>query len=276
MNNAPIKISRVIRPLRGGSQAQLVRCEDGHFYAAKFAGNPQGNRTLINEWIAYGILSRTDITTPPLRILELSSKHDDLYFAVGNRRNFPEGTLHLGSQCPVNPETTAIFDFLPHGLLANVRNLADFARIYVYDQWFGQADKRQAVFVRDKSVIGGPNLKAYFVDHGQAFNGAHWALRDMPLSGLAFPTRVYSMIDMSALAESAIAQIETIDKQTLFATTEGVPSSWLGQGDRDRLHDLLCRLRRRQATFRPLIARHLSALDEHVFAHCTRAGFGNR
>jgi hypothetical protein len=43
----------------------------------------------------------------------------------------------------------------------------------------------------------------------------------MPLFGLALQTRVYSTIDLSALVERAIAQIENIDNQTLFATTEG-------------------------------------------------------
>jgi hypothetical protein len=52
MKQAPIKITSLIRRMCGGSQAQLVQGDDGHSYVCKFVGNPQGTRTLINEWIA--------------------------------------------------------------------------------------------------------------------------------------------------------------------------------------------------------------------------------
>jgi hypothetical protein len=275
MNPAPVKISRIIRRLSGGSQAQLVQGGDGHFYATKLAGNPQGNRTLINEWVAYRLLSRLDVTTPPLRILELPSSlppHDDLNFVVGNGRVAPEGVLHLGSQCPVNPEKTAIFDFMPDRLLSNVHNLAEFATMYVFDQWLGQGDLRQAIFVRDKSVAAGPNLKAYFIDHGQAFNGAHWELREMPLRGIAFQSCVYSMLDMNTLVEKAIGQIERLEEQTLFAAMEGVPSRWFAPWDREYLHALLVKLQRRQANLRPIMQRHLPALLDYLSDETERRG----
>ncbi len=267
MNPAPIKISRIIRRLSGGSQAQLVQGDDGDFYATKFASNPQGNRTLVNECVAHSLLSFMSVSMPPLRILELSSTlplHDDLNFVMGSRRVEPEGVLHLGSQCPVDPKKTAIFDFLPDRLLSNVHNLAEYATMYVFDQWLGQADRRQAIFLRDRSVTAGPNLKAYFIDHGQAFNGAHWELREMPNSGLAFQSRIYSMLDMSTLVENAIGQIERLEEETLFATMEGVPSSWFAPGDRECLHALLVKLQRRQANLRSIIQHCIPTLRDYV------------
>jgi hypothetical protein len=50
----------------------------------------------------------------------------------------------LGSECPVNPENTAIFDFLPAKLLPQVVNLPDFAKAFVLDKWPYQTDRRQA------------------------------------------------------------------------------------------------------------------------------------
>ncbi len=131
VTQAHVKITRVIRLMYGGSQAQLVKGNDGNFYATEFLGNPQGNRTLINEWIACRLLSDMGIISmPSLRILELPSTllpHADLYFLVGSKRIPPQGVLHLGSQCPVDPEKTAIFDFLPDKLLPTACNLAEFA-----------------------------------------------------------------------------------------------------------------------------------------------------
>src|SRR5690242_1767336 len=77
-----VEIKRIIRSLRGGSQARLVEGEDGRFYACKFAGNPQGNRTLVNEWVTQSILALLDISTPSLCVLKLPDRlrGETLYF----------------------------------------------------------------------------------------------------------------------------------------------------------------------------------------------------
>ncbi len=270
MNTSTIQISRIVRRLKGGSQAQLVQGENAQFYVAKFCGNPQGNRTLVNEWVAFNLLSHVAVSTPGLCILELPPallSCEDLYFVMGNRRKAPEGLFHLGSRCPVNPETTVIFDFLTNQFLQKVHNLAEFATMYVFDRWLGQSDIRQAIFVRDKSIAAnGQFLKAYFVDHGMVFNGAQWELNEKPLGGLAFQTMIYSMLEMRTLVEDAIVQIEAIDRDVLFAAIEGVPSSWLAPGDRDHLHTLLCKLARRQANLSPIIQHHLAALRDYAAA----------
>src|SRR5450631_2995809 len=94
----PLPISKVIRRLRGGSQAHMVECEDGRFYVAKFSGNPQGNRTLINEWIVSHVMSHLGVSTPGLRVLCMSAsvrESGDLYFSVGSKRVPVTGEFHL-------------------------------------------------------------------------------------------------------------------------------------------------------------------------------------
>jgi hypothetical protein len=213
------------------------------------------------------LLTAMGISTPALRILELPSSlqsHGELYFLVGNKRIAPQGLLHLGSQCPVDPERTAIFDFLPDKLLPTVRNLAEFAVMFVFDKWTGQTDKRQAVFVRDRSVTASLALRAYFTDHGQAFGGARWELRDWPLIGHAFQSRVYSSLDLSTQVEKALCWVECINEMTLLRAAEGVPSSWFAPPDHECLDILLAKLRQRQLNLRPLISRHLQELCAYV------------
>ena len=169
MNCEPMEIIQIIRPMRGGSQARLVKDRDGSFYVAKFTGNPQGTRILINEWFASQLFQHLRIATPPLRVLRLtravSAVSEDLVFHVGKTRIAVEPGLHLGSQSPVNPETTAIFDFLPQRMLSRVTNPEDFAKALVLDLFLGQTDGRQAIFVREGfgSVY---RLYAYLIDHG--------------------------------------------------------------------------------------------------------------
>src|SRR5437763_6005202 len=128
MSCQTIDIERIVRRMRGRSQAYLVQGSDRKFYVAKFVGNPQGTRTLINEWITTQLFRRFGITTPDLVVLrfEPSTKWMGTVpmFEIGNR-TFPiSAGLHLGSLCPVNPDKEAIYDFLPAHLIGKTVNLA--------------------------------------------------------------------------------------------------------------------------------------------------------
>jgi hypothetical protein len=249
--------------MRGGSQAWLVLGEDDLWYVAKFAGNPQGNRTLINEYFAGQILKQLGISTPNHRVLQLPRElaSEDLYFQVGTKMLAPQGMLHLGSQSPVNPETTMILDFLPCKLLPKVRNLTEFAAMLVFDKWLAQTDRRQAIFVRDRSVVRDIGFHAYFIDHGMSFGGAEWQLRDAPLDGIYFRREVYSCVDLKALIEEAVCRLEAISEAFLLATLDGIPSAWLATGDRESFVILLGKLQQRRTKMRSIVARHLKALD---------------
>jgi hypothetical protein len=218
---------------------------------------------MINECFAEQLLKQIGVSTPDLRVLrlppELDSEH--LYFQVGGKRLAPEGRLHLGSQCPVNPETTMIMDFLPCRLFPKVRNLNEFAPMLVFDKWVAQADRRQVIFVRDRSVVGATGFRAEFIDHGMIFNGAEWQLRDAPLDGVYFRREVYSHIDLRALIEDCVRRLETISEASLLATLDGIPSGWLATGDRESFVILLGKLQQRQPKMRSIVARHLQALD---------------
>ena len=200
MNSKVVEIRRVIRRMRGGSQSFLIEGADGHAYVAKWTANPQGTRTLLNEWIAHRLLQKLEICTPQMRILRLSgplcAASKDLYFDVDPKR-FIEPGLHLGSRCPVNPETTAIFDFLPAKLLNQITNRGDFVKCLVLDTLIGQWDKRQAVFVRDRVSKSRPACRAYLIDHGMSFGGSHWEQLGQRTTGIYLDYSVYRSPDVA-------------------------------------------------------------------------------
>ena len=68
-----VQATRLIRKMRGGAQAHLLACDDGHFYVVKFRNNPQHRRILINEWIAAVFLNYLQISTPQAAIVNLSA-----------------------------------------------------------------------------------------------------------------------------------------------------------------------------------------------------------
>jgi hypothetical protein len=263
-NTRPLGIKRIVRPLRGGSQARLVEGEDGRFYVAKFAGNPQGNRTLVNEWIAQSILSRLGVSTPPLCVLRLPKalRSEALYFSVGNRRIRVEGDSHLGSLCPVNPETKAIFDFLPVRLLEKVSNLNDFAKVFVVDRWLYQVDHRQVVFVRERSSSENQiRFRAHFIDHGMAFAGSYWELREATEHGLYLDRAVYSLINMREICEQTASQIEQLTEDEVFSANATLPSGWLTADDKKELSRLLEDLYKNRLKLRRVVTSQLKSLD---------------
>lgn len=53
-----------IRPMRGGSQAQMLADENGSYWIVKFLNNPQHPRVLANEWIASSLARAIGLTVP--------------------------------------------------------------------------------------------------------------------------------------------------------------------------------------------------------------------
>jgi hypothetical protein len=258
-----VQIKRVLRRMRGGSQSHLVEGDDGHFYVAKFLGNPQGNRTLINEWVGDCLLRKLGACTPAMRILRLSEAtqntfKDTLCFSVGNRKIPVEAGLHLGSQCPVDPGQKVILDFLPRNTLHCAVNLEDFAKAFVADHIVGHTDSRQAIFVRE---IGAKlKLRAYLIDHGMMFGGCEWVVRDLPRHGLCLDPTIYSMLDMRSCCEQALDLLSTWPDDNLTATVNELPKEWFSPGDAEDLFKLFMHLHAERTRRCALIMRHLETL----------------
>jgi hypothetical protein len=258
-----IPIKNMLRRMRGGSQAFLVEGEDSNFYVAKFAGNPQGNRTLINEWITHHLFQQLGSSAPSLRVLRLTEDTkgtESLQFLVGSHRTPIQGVLHLGSQCPVDPITTAIFDFLPSQLLPKVVNLTDLATAFVVDRWLGQTDDRQAIFIRDRTRGGDLEFRLYLIDNGMSFGGKLWQIGDSARYGLYMDRSVYSILNLKDGCEGALSTIDALPENELYAAAEDIPSCWFSDEDYDALAKLLALLNLNRSRLRPLVSRHLHAI----------------
>ena len=171
-------------------------------------------------------MSYLSISTPPLRILRLPDnlRTEALSFEIGENKIPVDGEWHLGSLGPVNPQTKVIFDFLPRRLLEKISNLNDFARVFVVDRWLYQLDQRQAVFVRERrSAAGQIRLRAHFIDHGMAFAGSAWELREATGQGLYINRGVYSLVNMPKICEETVLQIERLSEKQVFSSLATLP-----------------------------------------------------
>src|SRR5580700_10006092 len=147
-----VQATRLIRKMRGGAQAHLLECDDGHFYVVKFRNNPQHRRILINEWISSVFLDYLGLAAPRAAIVRVSEsfleQNPEVHFQAGTGRIAVEPGWHFGSRFPGDPARTVVYDFLPDSLIERVENLADFRGMLAFDKWMGNADARQAIFFR--------------------------------------------------------------------------------------------------------------------------------
>lgn len=261
----PIRARKLIRKMRGGAQAHLVEGEDGHFYVVKFVNNPQHRRILINEWLACAFLRYLQIHVPHTAVLELTdefiAENPDLYITLGSKREAVPAGLHFGSRLAVHPERVATFDFLPDSLLHKVENRSDFLGILVFDKWVGNADARQAVFFRARAKNWTPlkgetpgrlGFFAQMIDHGFAFNGAHWQFQDSPLQGLYFRTSIYDEVRSLDSFQPWLSMIENFPLEVIDFAWKEIPRGWL-DSDEDALLELLEALVKRRSRVADMI-----------------------
>ncbi len=142
-----------VRRMRGGAQAQLMRCDDEAYYIVKFQNNPQHLRILANEMLATRLAARLGLAVPQVDVVEVRPEiialTPDLVIQLGLGRKPCAAGKQFGSQFPGNPARLAVHDFLPDEQLRTVRNLADFLGVLVFDKWTCNTNGRQAIFFRE-------------------------------------------------------------------------------------------------------------------------------
>jgi len=242
-----------LRKLRGGSQCHLLRCDDGKCYATKMLGNPQGDRILVNEWVAAKILDRLGIPVPRVAVITVTAEflaaNPEIAFGYGHGRVEIRPGEHFGSEWIVkDPDQQGTYDFIPDTLLATVANLRDFLGMLCADKWLGNVDGRQVAFARVDGQFWG-----WFIDHGYIFDGPHWDFQDAPLCGLYHRPMVYGQARSWADFELWLGRIEHFRPAELRRIAASVPAAWLPYQDRELLDGLIEGLVGRRKMVRGLV-----------------------
>ena len=260
----PIHAQRLIRKMRGGAQAHLLECDDGHFYVVKFRNNPQHRRILVNEWIASVFLKYLQISTPAAAMVDLSTDfltaQPDIYLQLGSRRQAVEPGWHFGSRYPGDPGKMMVYDFIPDLLLEKVANLDEFLAVLVFDKWVGNADARQAIFFRARLQQWSPSANlpqrlgfvAHMMDHGYVFDGPHWTFNDSPLQGLYFRPSVYRKVTSWDDFQPWLDRVVHFPEEVVDQALKQIPPEWL-DGDEAALEGLLRKLMSRRKRVPDLI-----------------------
>ena len=269
-----------VRRMRGGAQAQLMRCDDEAYYIVKFQNNPQHLRILANEMLATRLAARLGLAVPQVEVVEVRPEiiayTPDLVIQLGLGGKPCAAGKQFGSQFPGHPARLAVHDFLPDEQLRSVRNLSDFLGVLVFDKWTCNTNGRQAIFFREPGSGAGDaapdftepgsaapgyaasgcialGYTAMMIDFGFCFNAGEWDFPDAPLRGLYARQRVYEGVAGMESFEPWLARLENrITERVLGEEAAQIPPEWYG-GDWQELERLLERLYRRRERVRELI-----------------------
>ncbi len=242
-----------------------MEAEDGHYYIVKFKNNPQHRRILVNELVASVFLNYLRLATPGTAIIRLTEsfleQHPDISMSLGTRRIAVEPGWHFGSRFPGDPDTMAVYDFIPDSLLRTVANRSHFLGVLVFDKWVGNADARQAIFFRARlrdwlpETEGGYRRLGFvtqMMDHGYIFDGPHWRLPVSPIQGLYYRPSVYEEVTSFDDFQPWLNRVIDFPEEVLDDALKKVPREWLS-GDEEELEQLFHKLLRRRPQVPDLI-----------------------
>jgi hypothetical protein len=245
-----------IRRMRGGAQAQMMRCADEGYYIVKFQNNPQGVRILVNELLGTRLAARMGLPTPAVAVVEVREElivhTEDLVIQLGRGRAPCKPGLQFGSRYPGLPAELAVYDFLPDDQLRAVVNLADFCGMLVFDKWTCNTNGRQAIYFR---APGESRYQAQMIDQGFCFNAGDWNFPDAPLRGLYARHRVYESVRGIEAFEPWLRRIENETRMTedvLDEIYKEIPPEWY-EFRPDPLEKMLEQLLRRRKLVRELV-----------------------
>ncbi len=266
-----------IRRMRGGAQAHLMRCDDGHYYVVKFQNNPQHRRVLVNELLGTRLASRLGLPTAPVGVVEVPAElirlTPEMCIELPRSRTPVCSGLQFASRYPGDPRRLTLHDFLPDELLREVSNLHDFAGMLVFDKWTCNTNGRQTVFLEDHSAkvshrpvrenLPGaspgsaehsePRYRTVMIDQGFCFNAGCWDFPDAPLRGLYARNRVYEGITgMESFGPWLERLQKRITKKVLGELADEIPPEWY-EDDYDAVLRLLAQLNRRRARVEELL-----------------------
>jgi len=243
-----------VRRMRGGAQAQLLRCDDGHYYIVKFRNNPQHPRILANEMLGTRLAGRLGLPVPPAAVVEVSADlieySAELVIQLGMSRAPCAAGMQFGSRYPGDPLRLAVSDLLPEEQLRELENAQDFLGMLVFDKWTCNTNGRQAIFFQEP---GRSRYQAMMIDQGFCFNAGEWSFPDAPLRGLYARARVYETVRGMESFEPWLETLEnSLREADLDEAAKEIPPEWY-DFDTGALYRLLEQLYRRRRQVRELI-----------------------
>ena len=213
---SPITPSTSIQSLKGKSQPQLIRFSDGNHYVVKFKGNPQGMKTLVNEFIASQLAEHLSLPIPTSLLVYIPDSFVQ-QSPVLSARSFVGG-LQFATQYVEHTEQIPKFD--PHKEFNIGTNQETLADLIVFDYWLGNTDRSRRNLLLQRNERG--ECHFLLIDHGNCF-------REKRISPFRFRTAhkwCLSLIDDTERLAHSVQKVQNLSNDTILEIIHSVPKEW--------------------------------------------------
>ena len=155
-----ISVERKIN--NGTTNPFLVKCDDNIEYVAKFPGNPEGIKVLINEYVCASLAKKLKLPIPDFEIAQIDNidSYSILkpYILPINGSVFCSRNMEKVGQVP------------SYRMLQKVSNRDDILKIFIFDVIIGNNDRNPG-----NMLINFKNNSLVMIDHSHVFiNEAIW------------------------------------------------------------------------------------------------------
>jgi len=211
--------------MEGGSQACLVKANDGRHYVVKFRNNPQGTNVLFNDFMGTELLRRCGLLVPPHNIMWISDsfiqENSNCWFGAFAEAVRPESGWCFASMFQGTVTGRSSPMVLPAISYSRVHNRASFGLMWLLDIVSEQVDRRQVIFV--EGMPG--NFAAMFLDNGHGFGGPREKAGLPFKANLYFDYRVYPDLQEKEFAKHRAA-IHELNSQIVWEIAQKLPDDW--------------------------------------------------
>jgi hypothetical protein len=210
----------------GGSNSQLVLCEDGRLYVVKTVGNPQGTRILANEFVAWRLAEILGAPCPPCSLVEVRESES-------GQTGLPVG-VHFGSSFVSGSDGVALND-PPLEIASRFVNLEDLPAVIVFDTLVANEDRKGAhiLFHLVGEPQADPRYRFWIIDHGHCLGVTRgWTGLRAPGRGVVsiFP----QLISGNDPFRSTLARLAEITGPKVRSCLDEIPLEPWGVPDSDR------------------------------------------
>lgn len=221
-------IDKVIRSMGIGScKPYLISCSDGKKYVAKFPGNPEGKKTLVNEYVCAELAKLFELPVPIYKLVSIENIDDfgELLHGI-NKIN---GTIFCSEFIEkANP----VPDFY---ILTKVTNHFDTIKTLIFDVIIGNNDRNEG-----NILINLKNNSFVIIDHSHVFiNEAIWNVNSLRRH-IELPIDISQMnrVSFDFFSQSLnikgnrekindyLLKIKNINSDVIYKIINSIPADW--------------------------------------------------
>lgn len=234
----------------GETNAHLLRV-GRHFYVTKFSDDPFVRRLVINELIGSALLLSLGIAIPAMALITIGHDFAPEELARIGLSLRARSWLHFGSRYPHRSDDVEAYDHISRPRFCFIRNPDVFRGSLVFDKWTSNQDRRQAVYVKKRSInhfeaSHDCRVEALMIDNSNIFGGNAWQFVTSPVLGICNDTWVYQGVTSLGCFEPWLSRIVNFPEETLQAIVSSVPRAWV-KGEERELDRVIAHLLRRRA-----------------------------